>query len=485
MHIFDLPLEIFHMILERTLPPHHGSHITQMQLVNKIFAREVLIVVFITRKWGRPRTWEPPASSYLCYRAMADDAHVYYTIRTVRQSVDWIVAQLSAEDRRGEICRALSRSAATRQPRPSPLFWSTLWATDRDGLDASYSERKTGHDQPSNAPTHRLSAAACVGDPALVQSLLEEGVDVNAQSDVFDSALVNAARWGHLLLVRLLIANGADVHKDVLHDVGGYQVSREEIDGGFSEDEKDFVGWFIRAPAVCHPLQAAALGGHEDIINLLLEPHLNLSRSSCTFFHSIISAATGGSANVLRVLMASADFAAIGPRFKRLVLDQALKKAAGGGHLDCMALLIDAGTPLGYNGDLEGQNPPLFYAAKKGQNKAIELLLDRGANVNLSRLAWDHPLTAAATAGYPRALSLLLDRGAVFNSNGDCLGANLVKRRVQACALKVILERGYHKSNRDSVLRCLQSAKKKKRWDLVALFRDYGVTPPKPKKLPA
>ncbi|KAJ0420824.1 ankyrin repeat-containing domain protein [Aspergillus carlsbadensis] len=487
MHIFDLPLEMFRAILAQTLPTRHKSHITQMQLVNsetsppvvnlnglltqleEIFAREVLGVLFTTRKWRLLQTWEPSAYSYLCYRALAPDAHVYYPVRTVRQTTDWIVAQLSAEDCRKEICRSLSCSAVSQRPRRHgrELLGDTLH--DSSIERSALSDRKNGLDQDSNALVHRFSAAACIGDLALVQTLLDKGVDVNGRSDVFDTALVNAARWGHLPVVNLLLANGADLHRDVIHEVG--RKIEDEFDEGI-----DFVSWFVRSPEQCHALEAAAIGGHEDIISLLLEPRLNLARSSCTFFHALIGAAGGGSIKALRMLLDTADFDAVDTRWKEQVLAQSLKKASIAGHLECMGLLIDAGASLDYNFEAEGQNPPLFFAAKAGQNKAIELLLERGADINLSRLARDHPLSAAAGSGYPRTVSLLLDRGAGFNSNGDHIALLLYRCRVQACALKVVLERGYHKQNPASATRGLEVAKREKRWDLVAIFRQHGVT---------
>ncbi|KAL2847791.1 ankyrin repeat-containing domain protein [Aspergillus pseudoustus] len=325
MRIFDLQLEMFHAILAQTLPTYHSSHITQMQLVN--------------------------IYGYLCYRSLAPDAHVYYPIRTVRQATDWIVSQLSAEDHRKEICRALFCSALSRRPQTSGwrLLSDSLYGVSIARI--AVSDQKTGLSQESDALVHRFSAAACIGDLALVQSLLDEGADVDGKSGVFDTALVNAARWGHLPVVQLLLENGADLQRDVIHGVGGK--TSDDLDADI-----DFVSWFIWTLEECHTLEAAAIGGHEDILSLLLEPRLNLSRSSCTFFHALIGAAEGGSINVLRMLMDSANFDAIGTILKKMVLDSAMKRATSAGHLECMELLIDAGAPLSYNGTAEGDHAP-------------------------------------------------------------------------------------------------------------------------------
>ncbi|KAL3458318.1 ankyrin repeat-containing domain protein [Aspergillus heterothallicus] len=441
MHLFDLPLEIFHAILAQTLPtkynwrqlPMHRGDLTEIQLVN----------------------------------TLAPDAYVYYATRTVRQSTDWIVAQLSAQDRRQEICRALSHSAACRyRSLKNNMVGAALKPT------YSGAEYRTGLGQSSDAPAHRLSAAACIGDLALIQLLLDQGVDVNGRSDIFETALVNAARWGHLSLVQFLLANGADLHRDVIHEVGGW----------VDDDIKDLVGWFQQQPEFSHALQAAAFGGHEHIISLLLEPRWKLSRSSCTYFNAVISSAAGGSAHVLWMLLAGAEPYAIQQPLKKMVLDQALKKAAVAGHIECIEFLINIGTSLSYNLDAAPQNTALYYAAQGGHCKAIELLLDGGANIDESLWAYDHPLPGAGAAGHPRAVSLLLDRGAGFESNGDVLGWQLSRVTLKACILRIIFDRGYHKQCPGSASRGLRAAMRKNRPDLVAVFHEYGITPAEEQK---
>jgi len=55
--------------------------------------------------------------------------------------------------------------------------------------------------------------AAAGGDLQTIQSLLENGIDVNIKDATFGhTALIVAARRGHLQIIELLLAKGADVN---------------------------------------------------------------------------------------------------------------------------------------------------------------------------------------------------------------------------------------------------------------------------------
>lgn len=67
-----------------------------------------------------------------------------------------------------------------------------------------YGQRE-GQGQRDQAPEHLLAAAACVGSTSLVQTHFDQGADVNGESGLFGTPLVNAARGEHLLLAHLLL----------------------------------------------------------------------------------------------------------------------------------------------------------------------------------------------------------------------------------------------------------------------------------------
>jgi hypothetical protein len=131
------------------------------------FAREALNVVISRRLFQNVGQWDPFVFEYLCYRALTTDAYQYYAIRVVRQSVGWICSQQSMK------C--------------------------------------------SDSIQHRVCAAACIGDLGLIQSLLLNGANVNAKSDIFGSPPLHAAREGHTPpVIQFLLESGVDPECDTL-----------------------------------------------------------------------------------------------------------------------------------------------------------------------------------------------------------------------------------------------------------------------------
>jgi hypothetical protein len=107
-----------------------------------------------------------------------------------------------------------------------------------------------------------LHAAAVAGRESVVQLLIENGADVNAQGGQYGNALHAAVLGGHKGIVQLLLEKGADVNA-----IGPWG----------------------------NPLQAASFHGHEELVRLLLEkgadPNLQGSSESFNVFY-------GGSANI-------------------------------------------------------------------------------------------------------------------------------------------------------------------------------------------
>ena len=68
----------------------------------------------------------------------------------------------------------------------------------------------------------RLQKAASRGDLAAVRRLLADGVGVDAPGDVGLTALMLAAKGAHVLVVRALLAAGADVHERATDSASGF-----------------------------------------------------------------------------------------------------------------------------------------------------------------------------------------------------------------------------------------------------------------------
>ena len=89
-------------------------------------------------------------------------------------------------------------------------------ATTCDALTARYETRRVGLEPPQVSAV--LFAAAEDGCDALAERVLDAGASVAARDRAGGTALTHAARGGHVALIKLLVARGADV--DLRNDEG-------------------------------------------------------------------------------------------------------------------------------------------------------------------------------------------------------------------------------------------------------------------------
>lgn len=103
------------------------------------------------------------------------------------------------------------------------------------------------------------------------------------------------------------------------------------------------------------------------------------------------------------------------------VFAQSLIGATFKGDLSQVRTLLDQGADV--NGRDNQGVTPLHYAAQQGHNEIVELLISRGADVNLGTLKGGHaPIHLACSQGQLEAVQLLTKHGAdvtKVNQNGD------------------------------------------------------------------
>ena len=192
-----------------------------------------------------------------------------------------------------------------------------------------------------NSASYDLEDAVWGGRTQAVQTLLDEGADVNAK-DVEGNPILREAVWrGHAEIVRLLVESGADVNAK---DAEGNPILREAV-------------W----------------RGHAEIVRLLVESGADVNAKDTEGNPILREAVWRGHAEIVRLLVESgADVNA-----KDTEGNPILREAVWRGHAEIVRLLVESGADVNAK-DAEG-NPMLHEATWRGHTDIEAILREAGA----------------------------------------------------------------------------------------------------------
>lgn len=159
-------------------------------------------------------------------------------------------------------------------------------------------------------------------------------------------------------------------------------------------------------------LACAAFGGHDKIIQMLLDRGANVNPTDHFVESPLIFAAEQGYDNIVQLLLdRGAEVNA--NVYGRLMKGTVLKYAVNQGHDRIVQLLLERGADVNLDPG-RGECAPLHSAARQGQDKIARLLIDRGADVNNTCLYNNiiTPIHCAAEQGHHQLVRLLLEGGA-------------------------------------------------------------------------
>nr|XP_022287363.1 uncharacterized protein LOC111100064 [Crassostrea virginica]XP_022287364.1 uncharacterized protein LOC111100064 [Crassostrea virginica]XP_022287365.1 uncharacterized protein LOC111100064 [Crassostrea virginica]XP_022287366.1 uncharacterized protein LOC111100064 [Crassostrea virginica]XP_022287367.1 uncharacterized protein LOC111100064 [Crassostrea virginica]XP_022287368.1 uncharacterized protein LOC111100064 [Crassostrea virginica]XP_022287369.1 uncharacterized protein LOC111100064 [Crasso len=222
-----------------------------------------------------------------------------------------------------------------------------------------------------------LYAACQNGHDSTVQLLLNNGANVNLCEETGVSPLYMACHNGHDSIVQLLLDNGADVN--LCMDTGA------------------------------SPLYIACQNGHDSTVQLLLNNGANVNLCKETGGSPLYIACYDGHDSTVQLLLNNGanvnlcDKTGVSP----------LYIACENGHDSTVQLLLNNG----FNVNLceETGASPLYIACQNGHDSTVQLLLNNGANVNLCEETGVSPLYMACHNGHDSIVQLLLDNGADVN----------------------------------------------------------------------
>ena len=116
--------------------------------------------------------------------------------------------------------------------------------------------------------------------------------------------------------------------------------------------------------------------------------------------------------------------------------------AAWNGFVQCVELLLDKGADVNIS-DCHGDTP-LIHALDNGSYECVKLLLDKGADVNVRNNDGNTPLIYAAEKGSHECVKLLLDKGDDVNVGNNDGGTPLIyaARKGSHECVKLLLDKG-------------------------------------------
>ena len=105
---------------------------------------------------------------------------------------------------------------------------------------------------------------------------------------------------------------------------------------------------------------------------------------------------------------------------------------------DCSSFLLGIDTTYaGYaQGGFHSNDNALYKASNAGHNKIVELLLNKGADVNAQGGFYSNALYAASLGGHDKIVDLLLNKGADVNAKGGRYGSALYFTRAPTLTRK-------------------------------------------------
>ena len=348
-----------------------------------------------------------------------------------KQIKEKIAGMLQGLQMRAELARANFQERLQNVVAKSPQSSETATADDEsreiDRIQAMIQNSPDLVNAPNGQSGTLLCVAAQKGQLRVAQFLLEHGADVQR-----GYPLTLAAGGGHKAMVELLLKNGAQVnaaegdsqtalHRAAMH--GYVSVTEALLTAKADVNVQAENGRTPLTVAVENGVVpvAATLLAHGADPNIICRPRQNYGtdrRSTGAPLHFAV--ARGDEAMVALLLTNGADL-----KLRSPLGESPLDIAAIVGKPGIVRQLLAAGADVNAAGNPQVSQTPLHLAAAGGYREAVALLLEHGANPNVTAHISRNgatPLMTAAAQGNSESVSLLLKHKAdpnLTDQNGD------------------------------------------------------------------
>lgn len=265
-----------------------------------------------------------------------------------------------------------------------------------------------------------LRGAVIIGNMSVLALLIADNcslplsasIDLNGSTPYFHDCLTLASARGHYAVVEHLLECGARIDSIVCHWRRPHD--HENINGlaDWRNHSKTVRSWALSSEPPS-ALRVAVQRGHEQICHLLLQPQHRFDTNSVEYLRAIVAGACSGHMNLIQVLFKLikkdvSDFDHLG--------SEMLWAAVRHNRVEVVQWLLDKGVdvnafPWSPYGEPTGAAE---IAACTGNIIMLRFLIERGARVNVSPWSWSGPvpIQAASQCGQEEAVELLLEHGA-------------------------------------------------------------------------
>lgn len=292
-----------------------------------------------------------------------------------------------------------------------------LLVVDTEGTDVNSVLRTKAKDGPDRV----LQLVARLGHGHMVRYFLEMGAEIDAEGGWYGTAIRAAALKGHEIVVKALMAAGANPHLRghspgspllVALDFDRTSIFRQLLHDprvNINHDE-GFIG---------NILQFAALSGNLDAVQELLENGANANAEGGLYHTTLQAVCSKGFKSIVDLLL---DYGA-------------LADVADNGPSDVMCLTLQGQiipklirVPYYRSGLLtqdEWKNEKVVWSPKGFGDEDLDVLLEATPLCTIQKGRFGSALRAAVSGGHVDIVKALLEKGANPNVHGGALGAVL------------------------------------------------------------